>query len=335
MIAGLGSRLAVDIGGSLVKVLQTSGPADRPVVTAIGSRNITGLPANAISDELKSLAAESHISLKDASISLSGPSVIVRFISLPKMDEAALKGAIRYEAEKFIPYSISDCIIDFQTLRRDEKENKISILLVAAKKELVRARIAIVEGAGFSVKTVDVDCFALANAFLKNHPSTDPGKSCAILNIGASYTNVSILKGDAIYFARDISVAGNDFTSAISKKMDLDMKAAEELKLSTPMDKAPALADCIERVFNDLFDEVKLSFGYYENQVGRRVDEVYLSGGGSAIMGLEQAFEGAMGSKPIRWDPLGFMDTAAVHADSGFNGDSKNYFSIASGLILR
>ncbi|MDO8525562.1 MAG: type IV pilus assembly protein PilM [Candidatus Omnitrophota bacterium] len=335
MMAGAGNRLAVDMGSSLIKILQVSGPADKPVVTAIGSRKITGLSADAISDALKSLAAEARISSKDASISLSGPSVIVRFISLPKMDETALKGAIRYEAEKFIPYNISDCIVDFQTMRRDDKDNKLSILLVAAKKELVREKIKVMEGAGFSVRAVDVDCFAIANAFLKTRKSTDPGKSCAILNIGASYTNVSILKGDSIYFARDITVAGNDFTSAISKKMGLDMKAAEELKLAPPEEKMPGLADCIKGVFSDFLDEVKLSFGYYENQAGCGVDEVHLSGGASTIMGMEQAFEEAMGSKPIYWDPLGFMDTSAVNTAPGFTGKDRNYFSIASGLILR
>ncbi len=329
------NRLAIDMGSSLIKVLQTSAPVDKPVVTAIGFRDITGLSAGAISEALKSLAAEIHISSKDAYISLSGPSVIVRFISLPKMDEAALKGAIRYEAEKFIPYNISDCVIDFQTLRRDEKDNKLSILLVAAKKEFVKEKIKIVEDAGFSIRAVDVDCFALANAFLKTRQSMDPGKSCAIVNIGASYTNVSILKGDIIYFARDITVAGNDFTSVISKKMGLDIKAAEALKLSAPKEKMPDMAESVKGVFNDLLDEVKLSFGYYENQAGHGVDEIYFSGGASDIMGMEEAFEEVMGSKPIYWNPLGFMDTAMVSSSSGFAEKDKKYFSIVSGLILR
>ena len=150
MTSGPGNRVCLDIGSCAIKILQASGPADKPVVTAIGSRGVIGVSGPGVSETLRSLSDEKKISAKDAYISLSGPSVIVRFISLPKMDEAALKGAIRYEAEKFIPYDISDCIVDYQTLRKDDKENKLNILLVAAKKEFVHERIRLVENAGFA-----------------------------------------------------------------------------------------------------------------------------------------------------------------------------------------
>ena len=99
-----GDRVGIDVGSCAIKIIQISGPADKPVVTGIAYRDIAGFSASEISDSLRSLATEYHITAKNASISLSGPSVIVRFITLPKMDESALKGAIRYEAEKFIPY---------------------------------------------------------------------------------------------------------------------------------------------------------------------------------------------------------------------------------------
>ena len=335
MTSGSGNRVGIDIGSCAIKILQASGPDDKPAVTAIGSRTIAGLPHQAISDLLKSLAGELHLSAKDAAISLSGPSVIVRFISLPKMDETALKGAIRYEAEKFIPYNITDCVIDFQTLRKDDKDNKLNILLVAAKKEYVREKIKLVEEAGFAVRVIDVDSFALANAFLRNHPPTDPNKSYAVLNIGGVHTNVSILKGASIYFARDIVVGGNDFTSAISKRLGLDQIAAEELKLHPQKEKEEDVTDCVKGIFNDLLDEVKLSFGYYENQAGKGVDEIYVSGGTSGIVGLEQMLEEALGSKPLFWDPLGFMDVSSCGIDPDALKKMKNYFSVAAGLVLR
>jgi len=128
MTRDAGNRVGIDIGSYAIKILQVTGPIEKMVVTGVGYKNISGVPGPEIPDVLKSLASESRISAKNASISLAGPSVIVRFIALPKMDESALKGAIRYEAEKFIPYNIGDCIIDFQTLRKDDKESKLYIL---------------------------------------------------------------------------------------------------------------------------------------------------------------------------------------------------------------
>ncbi|MFA5142828.1 MAG: type IV pilus assembly protein PilM [Candidatus Omnitrophota bacterium] len=335
MTAGSVNRAAIDIGTSCIKILQAAGPADKPVVSAVGYKEIAGLPADGIADALKSLVQESQINAKDAVVSISGPSVIVRFISLPKMDEAALKGAIRYEAEKFIPYNISDCIIDFQTLRKDDKENKLNVLLVAAKREYVETRIGLIEGAGFSVKLIDVDSFALANAFRRNVPSPDPGKSCAILNIGGAHTNVSILKGELIYFARDIIMGGNDFTAAIAKKLGIGQREAEEFKIQPPKEKEPDVLECVRAVFNDLLDEIKLSFGYYENQAGKGIDEVYISGGTANIMGLESIFVETLESKPLFWNPLDFADMSAVAAKADFFDKRKNQFCIAAGLLSR
>jgi Tfp pilus assembly PilM family ATPase len=153
--------------------------------------------------------------------------------------------------------------------------------------------------------------------------------------MGGIHTNVSILKGDVICFARDIVVGGNDFTSAISKKLGVDQKTAEELKLRTPKEKEKDIADCVKGVFNDLLDEVKLSFGYYENQAGKGIDEVYVSGGAADTVGLEQALEDALGSKPSPWNPLGFMDVSSAGAGPDIAGKMKNHFAIAAGLALK
>ena len=335
MTAGINSRVGIDVGSCVIKLIQVSGPAEKPTGAVIGFKNVAGLSGQDISDALKSLADESRISAKEARISLSGPSVIVRFITLPRMDENALKSAIRYEAEKFIPYNINDCIIDFQTLKKDDKDNKLNILLVAAKKDYVQEKIKTVERAGFSIKVIDVDSFALTNAFLRNNPSIDPNKSYAILNIGGVHTNVSILKGDSIYFARDIAVGGNDFTFALSRRLGIDPKSAEELKIRPPKEKEKDVAECIKGAFNDLLDEVKLSFGYYENQAGKGIDEIYLSGGTSNITGLEQIFEETLGSKPLFWNPLSFLETHSAGIDPDSLDMMKNSFSIAAGLIAR
>jgi type IV pilus assembly protein PilM len=329
------ARVGIDIGSCAIKIVQISGVAEKPELAAVGFKNVSGVSGSALADALKLLAEESRVSCKDAVVSISGPSVIVRFITLPKMDEAALKGAIRYEAEKFIPYNISDCIVDFQTLRKDDKENKLNVLLVAAKKDLVQERIKLAEKAGFSVSVVDVDSFALANAFLNNYPKSDPDKSYAILNIGGSFTNLSILKAGSIFFARDIAVGGKDFTAAIVKKFGLEHKAAEELKLNVPDEKVADVVDCAKSAFSDLADEIKLSFSYYENQAGKGIDEIYLTGGGADIVGIEQVFEEYIGSKPLIWNPLEFLGAIPSGVDPKFAGRSKSFFAVAAGLALR
>lgn len=328
------NRIGLDIGSYAVKMLEISGPPDRPALNGFGMKKIAGLSKDDAAAAIKSLADEIKSSQKEACISVSGPSVTVRFVSMPKMNEDELKNAMRFEAEKFIPFDMNDCVFDFQILKkapaegvspptsktktppsvqseglvkpRDEGENKINILFVAAKKEHVAEKVELVKRAGFSVKLVDVDSLAIANAFAVNFPKLDPAKASALLNIGAKSTNLSITRGDMPYFVRDSDMGTSDFNEAASKNL-----------------------------LNNLLDDLKLSLSYYENQSGMSIDDIYISGGACGIAGLDEALENAFGAKPRRWNPLGFLDIVANRMPAGAIEGSKHHFAVAAGLALR
>jgi len=112
------------------------------------------------------------------------------------MTEEDLKGAIRFEAEKFIPFDINEYILDFHVLNKGDKEKgSVETLLAAVKKDHVWQKIKLVQAAGLNVRLVDVDSFAMTNSFVKNYPDLDPAKASALLNMGATLTNLSILRG--------------------------------------------------------------------------------------------------------------------------------------------
>lgn len=304
--------VGLDIGSHAIKMVEISNTPDRPILTAFGMKKIAGQPESSIPESIKALAEELKISSKEAAISVSGPSVIERFISMPKMTDDELKSAIRYEAEKFIPFDINDSILDFQVLRKNIKENKLDILLVASKREHVEEKVAMVEAAGYSVSVVDVDSLALANAFFKNFPASAPDKTFAILNVGWALTNLSISKDNALYLARDIPIAGKDFDAALSKEPAADAKT----------------------VYANLLEELRLPFSYYENQYGRNIDEIYLSGGASGMAGMEDALRETFGLKPAIWDPLKCLDAAAGIDKHKLETESHS-FAVAAGLALR
>src|SRR3989338_11039343 len=112
------NRIGLDIGSSAVKILEISGTQDKLALIGLGLKNISGLSNNEVANSMKELSLEAKIASKEVNISISGPSVIIRFISMPKMKESDLKSAIKFEAEKFIPFNINECIIDSQLLTR-------------------------------------------------------------------------------------------------------------------------------------------------------------------------------------------------------------------------
>jgi len=329
----LKKSLGLDMGSYTVKAVELSGSSDKISVSAFGTTRVASLSRQEAADSIKKLLSRSGMILKEAAISVSGPSVIERFITLPKMDAEALKGAIKFEAEKLIPFDVNDCILDHKILGKDDRENKINVLLVAVKKDHLMDRVKLAEEAGLAVRLVDVDMFAAANAFMRcfKNPAD---KTVAVLNMGASFTNISILRGEGVYFARDIAVGGNDYSSAISKKLNLDAAAAEELKLS-PGEKAKDVIGCIRPALNSLLDEVKMSFSYYENQTGKGIDEIYVSGGGSDIVGLADAFQENFGSAPLILNPMHFAEVGLAGSDKGSLEKTGCSFTVAIGLALR
>ncbi len=228
--------IGLDIGSGSIKILEVAGAADRPAILALGMAQITPSSKVNLADTIKMAASQAKVSGKEVNISVAGPSLIVRFISMPKMKSEDLKSAIKFEAEKFIPFDINECIVDFQILSKSDTENKLSILLVAARQEQIQERVRLVEKAGFSVNIVDVDGFAIANAFAGNFPSLDADKTAALLNIGAAYTNLSIVRGGMIHFVRDVAIGSGDFNDTIARLFGVNAEAAEDLKVS-PMNK--------------------------------------------------------------------------------------------------
>ncbi len=300
------SRVGIDIGTSAVKMIEIASDGSRQSLICLGSRNASSTIREPLIEAIKSLAEEIKITSGEASISLSGPSVTVRFVSMPKMRDDELKGAIKFEAEKYIPFAIDECILDYKVLKKNETENKLDILLVCAKKDIVMDRISIMDECGFTVGVVDVDTFAVANAYWSNFSSADPNKTAAILNIGASFTNIGIARDGLLFFVRDIAIGAKELAQAASKT-----------------------------AANNLLDEIRLSFSYYENQSERGVDDIYISGGGAGAADIGKLLEEAFESKPQAWDPLQFLDKSQTSTDVNLIEKVKGSFAVATGLALR
>lgn len=327
-------RLGLDIGSHSIKLVLIAGDPGRQSLGSVGLKRIVGSSRDAVISSIKSLTEELAITGKDVAIGVAGRSVIVRLISMPKMTDEELAGAVRFEAEKFIPFDINDCVLDFKIIGKETKEkNTLDILLAAVKKEYVLHKIRLVEEAGFAVRTVDVDILAATNAFLANFPSQDPSKTLALLDVGASCTDVSILRGGVPSFVRQVPIGISDCSAAVAKVAGVSPEEAASVK-ALPADKQREVIVCAKQILMGLIDEIKMSFGYYENQGGRGIDEIYVAGGGSSIVGLDEAFGEVLGAKPRHWDPFKFLDQTAM---TGLQVDecAKTTFGVAVGLALR
>lgn len=328
------AKVGLDIGSYAVKMVEINNADAKLSLAAAGLKKVQGAAREGVIDCVKALADETGITAREANISVSGPSVIVRFIVMPKMTDEDLKSAMKFEAEKHIPFNINECVVGHHAVKGLRKDNRQDVMLVAARRDLVTDRVKMAESAGFTVGVVDVDGFAVTNSFMANFPDPAREKTTALLNVGARITNLSIICGGSILLARDIGLGAWDFDALISKRFGIDARAAEELRM-TPGRREAEMISCLKAVCSNFCDDIKLSFGYYENQCGKGVDEVYISGGGAAVKGLDGLLQETLGLKSMLWDPLRFLDAgSAGTASKGIEG-VRGHFAVASGLALR
>lgn len=233
-------------------------------------------------DSIKDMVRKAEIKTKDAVISISGhSSVIIKRISLPEMSEEDLSESIKFEAEQYVPFDIEDVNLDFQIIGPKEEPGQMDVILVAVKKDIINEYVSVIKEAGLNPIVVDIDAFALENMYGINY-EIEPGKNVALLNIGASTINMSILKGGISVFTRDSSLGSNLHTEALQREYNITYENAEKLKRGEPIENVSPedAATVIESASEEILSEIIRSFDYYRSTTMHEdISEVIFSGG--------------------------------------------------------
>jgi type IV pilus assembly protein PilM len=342
------SVVGLDIGSSAVKAVELKAAGKGFRVLAFASEPIPPdsivdgaiIDGAAVSDAIKRLFDNKAFKTKEVAASLSGNAVIVKKISLPVMTEAELGESIYWEAEQYIPFDIQDVNIDYQILDAGtgpESRGTMDVMLVAAKKEKIADYTGVISQAGRLPVIVDVDAFALQNAFEVNY-GVDPQAVVVLLNAGASAININIIQGDQSVFTRDVSMGGNAYTEAVQKELNLPFDTAEQLKKGMPVDNVrfDDVKPVLHAMTENVLLEIQKTFDFYKaTATSDKIDRILLSGGASRVDGFAEAVAERFGApvepfdpfKTIAFDPakLGLADAEA----------SIPAAAVAVGLALR
>ena len=269
-------------------------------------------------------------------LSVSGQATVIRYVNFTNMNKEELHKALKFEAQKHIPFSVEEVNLDACILKDNLPDNKMLILLAAVKKELVNQRIKMMEEASMRVNLIDIDSLALVNAFDFNYLAEEQkaAKTVALLNIGASMSNLDIVDDGSPRLSRDIHIAGNNFTQKLADIFAKDFKSAEEMKINPQADEANKVAAAVESVLANLAGEIRTSFDYYESQNASSVGKIFLSGGGSKFTNLKDMLSNLLGIEVEYWDPLKNI-TIAEGLDQEKIKAYSGQLAVAVGVALR
>lgn len=285
--------VGLDVGSGLVKavVIDHSGPTPELAKVVITPLNDTAIVEGEVmdhgivADAIRQTLAATGAKTKHVVAAVGGRDVIVKKIQMERVKEQQARELMRWEAEQHVPFDMDSVELDFQVLDPDGDGLDMSVLLVAAKRDLVEAKQALLVEAGTAPSVIDVDAFALHNAFETNYPEAQSG-TIALLNIGNEATNLNILDDGVPILTRDLAVGTRRFREDLQREHGISAEEAEDLLRG--YDRHPMLDGIVAMRGEEIaigMERAATFLASSQRNFGA-IRAVYACGGGSRVPGL-------------------------------------------------
>lgn len=344
MFFGSSKVLGLDIGSSSIKIAELDVGRNGGKLVNFGivptpPNSLNGgdiTDAASLSFAIKSLCKEIRASRTNVSIGMFGTAVIVKKISIPRIDIDLIADQVRWEAEQYIPFDPNSISLAHHVINPEGNSETLDLLLIAAQNELVSAYYKVVAGSGLKLGVLDVSSFALANLFEFNYGRA-PG-TIGILNIGSSITNFVVITDGEVVFSRDMPIGGQNYTNDLHKEMGVTLAEAESLKLSASA--GGAVPDEVHSIMTNttetLTDEIRNSFDFYAGSSGgTSLAQIFYTGGAASTLGLVKNVSQVTRLKFEWFNPFLRITSGNRKLSQAYLEQISPYCAIAVGLGLR
>jgi type IV pilus assembly protein PilM len=339
--------VALDIGSSSIKMVEAAIDKNGYRVLNLG---ILPLPEHAIQNNMvvdakpvvetiRKLIDENGVKSKQVISAVPGRAVIMKKVQMPKQEPGELEANIEFEAQNVIPENLENVNLDHQVLQETDNGNKMDVLLVAVKKEIINSYADAIEEAGLAPMVMDVDYFALENMYEANYGAEAENGVVGIIHIGAQYTSITLLQKGISTFTGDLSLGGAYFTDSLARQLGVAVEAAETFKTTGLLDgkKGLDLEATLKPIAEELAEEVRRTvslYGAVPSEDGDGLKMIYLSGGGAKLAGLRVLLEERM-AVPVRLSEPFRSFNVNKNIDRDYLVQSAPYFAVGAGLSIR
>ncbi|MBW1850861.1 MAG: type IV pilus assembly protein PilM [Deltaproteobacteria bacterium] len=358
-VAKKNQLIGLDIGSHAIKLVEIEHGKKGMSLKNFG---IIGLPREAIVEgcikdkEAVSLAIKQLIRNlkarnKNVATSISGFSVVIKKIMMSHKDESELVATIQDEAEQYIPFDIDEVNLDFDILPsenasveaagegKQEDSERMEVMLAAAKKDIIDDYVLLLEKAGLNPTVLDVDAFALQNAF-EASTDEDEGKGCvALVNVGAEELGINAIKNGVSMFTRDSSYGGAQITEAIKSEFNVNFDEAEKIKLGgieVEKEKIGALEEIFKSVASDLVREITRALEFLSSAFPEdTIEKILLAGGSCRIPGFQKRLESETKVPVFELNPFAKLTIDMKQFDAKYLEYMAPQAAVAVGLALR
>jgi type IV pilus assembly protein PilM len=336
--------VGLDIGSSAVKLVELKqGKGGRYSLLHAGHALLspeaivegTVMDSSLVIEVAQRLIQEQGTKNPNFGVSLSGSTVAIRKIQVPAMSEAELAESIHWEAEQYLPFDVNTVNLDYVVLNSDA--DTMDVLLVAAKKDRVADYTSIVAQLGKVPALVDVDVFAVQNAYEHNY-GVPTDRVVALVNVGAHVMNLNILAHGQSVAWRDIAFGGNNYTNAIQRELNLTRDQAEAVKSGEQLgDHTPqTILGVLNGVSEELSDHLQKTFEFfYTTSSYDHVDEIVLAGGACQVLNLDNVLKERLNARVEVMNPFREIDFSESQFPPEWLNRHAPAMTVAVGMALR
>jgi type IV pilus assembly protein PilM len=336
------TTVGLDIGSGLIKVAVVDHSRREPELVRVA---IVPLMADAIvegevmdtaivADAIRQAFDAVGVKAKQVVTAVGGRDVIIKKIQIERVKEQQARELMRWEAEQHVPFDMESVELDFQILDPDGGGADMNVLLVAAKRELVESKMRILREAGLETAAVDVDAFALHNAFEVNHPDAMDGM-VALVNIGHEVTNINILDGGVPILTRDIALGTRRIREDLQRERGIDQETAEQMLRG--YDRSSDLDAVLRTRGEEVAVGVERAIAFIASSMRTdgHVNTVFLSGGGSRIPGIANTLADRLRLRVEQANPLANLRVRDGALKSLVTDEVAPLLMLPIGLALR
>jgi type IV pilus assembly protein PilM len=287
------TTVGLDIGSGLVKVAVIDHSKKEPelvkiaVVPLLADAIVEGevMDPGIVAEAIQGALAQAGVKGTSVVTAVGGRDVIIKKIQIERVKEQQARELMRWEAEQHVPFDMESVELDFQILDPQGDGVEMSVLLVAAKRELIESKLRILTDAGLEPGVVDVDAFALHNAFEINYPEAMTG-IVALVNIGHEVTNINILDDGVPILTRDITVGTRRFREDLQRERGISSDEAQQLIQG--YDRSAHLDAVLQGRGEEIAVGIERAAAFLasSSRSASQVRAIYTCGGGSRIPGL-------------------------------------------------
>jgi type IV pilus assembly protein PilM len=296
LLGGKKTTVGLDIGSGIIKLVVIDHSGSEPELIKVATTEVATdaivegevMDPGIVAEAVRGLFSTAGVKQKSVVTAVGGRDVIVKKIQMDRMKEADAREVIRWEAEQHVPFDMANVELDFQILDPDADGLQMNVLLVAAKRELVEGRVGLLKEAGLLAAVIDVDAFAIHNAFELNHPEAMQGV-VGLVNIGHEVTNVNVLEDGVPVLTRDLSVGTRRFREDLQREKGISAEDSEQVVQGRTA--SADLAGYVDARGEEIAVGVERAAAFLAtaSRSAGGLSHVFTSGGGARIPGLNEA----------------------------------------------